>query len=90
MSRPYFERVELSRKANRKSQKLFPFVKMIENHRGVLIHLKTLTSVSLEQPPGRDLLTMEVITILTKFSSPTVRSFGSKKYSKKMKIADSV
>ena len=29
----------LSRKANRKSQKLFPFGKMIENHRGVLIHL---------------------------------------------------
>ena len=39
-SRPYFERAALSRKANRKSQKLFPFVKMIENHACVLIHLK--------------------------------------------------
>ena len=39
-SRPYFERAALSRKANRKSQKLFPFVKMIENHGGVLLHLK--------------------------------------------------
>ena len=29
-SRPYFERAALSRKANRKSQKLFPFAKMIE------------------------------------------------------------
>ena len=39
-SRPYFERDSLSRKASRKSQKLFPFIKMIENHVGVLIHLK--------------------------------------------------
>ena len=31
-SRPYFERAALSRKANRRSQKLFPFVKMIENN----------------------------------------------------------
>ena len=38
-SRPYFERAALSRKANRKSQKLFPFVKVIENHGGVLTHL---------------------------------------------------
>ena len=39
-SRPYFERVALSKKANSKSQKLFPFVKMIENKGGELIHLK--------------------------------------------------
>ena len=38
-SRPYFEWAALSRKANRKSQKLFPFIKMIENHAGELIHL---------------------------------------------------
>ena len=37
----YFERAALSMKANRKSQKLFPFVKMIENHGVVLIHLKS-------------------------------------------------
>ena len=36
---PYFKRAALSRTANRKSQKLFPFVKMIENHEGVLILL---------------------------------------------------
>ena len=41
-SRPYFGRATLSRKANRKSQKLFPFVKMTENHGGVLIYLKSL------------------------------------------------
>ena len=29
----------MSREVNRKSQKLFPFVKIIENHGGVLIHL---------------------------------------------------
>ena len=39
-SRPYFERAALYRIANRKSQKLFPFVKMIEIHGSVLIHLK--------------------------------------------------
>ena len=44
-SRPYFERAVFSRKANRKSQKLFPFEKMIENHRGVLIYLTFLTVV---------------------------------------------
>ena len=38
-SRPYFERATLSRKANKKSQELFPFVKMIENHESELIHL---------------------------------------------------
>ena len=32
------------RKANRKSQKLFPFVKMAEKHGGVYIHLKVLTT----------------------------------------------
>ena len=32
-SRPYFERAALSRKANRKSQKLFPFAKMAEKER---------------------------------------------------------
>ena len=37
--RSYFERAALARKANRKSQKLFPFVKMIENHGDVPIHL---------------------------------------------------
>ena len=46
-SRLYFERAALSRKANRKSQKLFPFIKIPENHRGVLIHLKTLLSVTI-------------------------------------------
>ena len=40
-SRPYFERTALSRKANRKSQKLCPFVKMIGNYGGVHgMHLK--------------------------------------------------
>ena len=34
-----FERASLTRKTNRKSQKLFPFVKMIENQ-VVFIHLK--------------------------------------------------
>ena len=37
-SKSYFEKTALHRKANRKSQKSFPFVKMIENHGGVLIH----------------------------------------------------
>ena len=36
----HFERAALSRKANRKSQKLFPFIKMIENHGDVLKHLR--------------------------------------------------
>ena len=36
----YFERAVLCRVANRKSQKLFPFVKMIEIREGVFIHLK--------------------------------------------------
>ena len=31
--------VALSREANRKSKKLSPFVKMVENHEGVNIHL---------------------------------------------------
>ena len=39
-SGPYFERTALSRKANRKSQKLFPFVKMIEIHAGILTRLR--------------------------------------------------
>ena len=30
----------MSRKANRKSQKFFLFVKMIENHEGMAIHFK--------------------------------------------------
>ena len=34
-----FKRAALSREVNRKSQKLFPFVKIIENHGGVLVHL---------------------------------------------------
>ena len=44
-SRPYFERDALVRKANRKSLKLFPFVKMVEKHRDVLIHLKVHSKV---------------------------------------------
>ena len=36
---PCFKRAALYRKANRKSLKLFPFVKMIEIHGGVQIHL---------------------------------------------------
>ena len=40
-SRPCFKRAALSRKANSKSEKLFPFVSMIVNHGGVLIHLNT-------------------------------------------------
>ena len=39
-SRPYFERAALSRKENRNSQKLFPFVKMIESHVRVPRHIK--------------------------------------------------
>ena len=39
-SRPYFERVALSRKANRKSHNLLPFVKMVGNHDGVPMHVK--------------------------------------------------
>ena len=34
-STPYLERISLSSEANRKSQKLFPFLKMIEKHRDV-------------------------------------------------------
>ena len=37
--RPYLERAALSRKANRKSYRLFPFVKMVRNHDCLLIHL---------------------------------------------------
>ena len=33
----------MSRKANRKSQKSFPFAKMAEKHRGVPIHFKLNT-----------------------------------------------
>ena len=40
-SRLYIKRVTLSREANRKSEKLLPFVKVIENHVGVLLQLKT-------------------------------------------------
>ena len=40
-SRPYFERTSSSREANRKSQKLFPFVKIVDKCDGVLILLKT-------------------------------------------------
>ena len=35
MSRAYFARAALSRKANRKARKLFPFVKVMGNHGGV-------------------------------------------------------
>ena len=54
-SRPYFDRAALSKKANKKSQKLFPFIKMIENHGGVLIHLNSQAQASPTdpaQPPG--------------------------------------
>ena len=43
--RPYFERAALSRKENRKSQNLFPFVKMIEILGGVPMHLQRLLHV---------------------------------------------
>ena len=39
-SRPYFERTALSRKVNKKSQKLFPFVKKDGKPGGVHVHLK--------------------------------------------------
>ena len=39
-SRPYFEGAALSRKANRKSQKLLLFVKMVGNHDDVPMHVK--------------------------------------------------
>ena len=42
-----FKRGILSRKAIRKSQRLFPFVKMIEKHGGVPLHLNSLILVSL-------------------------------------------
>ena len=35
----YFERAALSGKADRKSQKLFPFVKMIETHGRVILEV---------------------------------------------------
>ena len=37
---PIFERAALFWKAKKKSQKLFPFVKMTENHGGVLKYFK--------------------------------------------------
>ena len=43
-SRPFFEKTALIRKANRKSQKSFPFAKMTEKDGGIFIHLKTLYS----------------------------------------------
>ena len=33
----------MSRTSNRKSQKLFPFVKLIENHKDILIHLNFIS-----------------------------------------------
>ena len=39
-SRPHFGRELLFREVNRKSQKLFPFVKMVEKHGDVAIHIK--------------------------------------------------
>ena len=39
--RLYFERAAFSRKANRNLQKLLPFVKMIETHGGVPVHLNS-------------------------------------------------
>ena len=36
---PFWEGFFFTREANRKSQKLFPFVKMVEKHRDVPIHL---------------------------------------------------
>ena len=38
---PHFGKSEMSRGENRKTQKLFPFVKMAEKHGGVSIHLKS-------------------------------------------------
>ena len=38
---PHFGRAIFSREANRKPQKLFPFVQMLENRRGVPIHFKS-------------------------------------------------
>ena len=42
-SRPHFHfvRASLSKEANRKSKKLFPFVKMVENQESVPIHPKS-------------------------------------------------
>ena len=42
MSRPHFEKALLFRKANTKSQKLCPFVKMAEKYTGVPRHLKNI------------------------------------------------
>ena len=42
---PYFEKAALSRKANRKSQKLLLFVKRIENQEDVPIHRKLFSQV---------------------------------------------
>ena len=39
-SKSQFARAVLAREANRKSQKLFPFVKMVEKHGGVPTYLK--------------------------------------------------
>ena len=49
--RPYFEKAALSKKTKRKSQKWCPFVKMIENHAGVLKHLINDNTASPESVP---------------------------------------
>ena len=42
---PIIEKAASSRRANSQTQKLFPFVKMAENHGGVPMHLKTFSAI---------------------------------------------